>query len=72
MRYFIIFFNFQAGKRDGSSLFCMISNEYPNRKKVVQHSKEHVRNITCAEGDIAIVFTNIIELTEKDYLSFNK
>lgn len=67
MRYFIIFYNWTATPKWGNGNMTISVSDFPSREALVRILTEHYQGIES----IQIVITNILELNEKDYESWN-
>lgn len=68
MRYFIIFYNWTAPSKWGNGNMSISESEFPSREAIIKILTEYHQGIFS----IQIVITNIVELNEKDYESWNK
>lgn len=68
MRYFIIFYSWTAPSMWGNGSTTISVSGFPNREALVRILTEHHQDIQS----IKIVIANILELSKKDYESWNQ
>lgn len=67
MRYFIIFYNWTASFKWGNGNMTISVPGFPSEKELLRILYERYQDIQSVQ----IVTTNIIELSKKDYESWN-
>jgi hypothetical protein len=65
-RYFIVFFEWDTLAKRGKGRRSFKASEYPNQIKMMQYLAKHFK---CKEN--AVLITNIIELSEEDFVAWS-